>query len=554
MSPSTTRRGLAASLAAAALSAATLSCAPGGTPARVGGPATAPADLVLTGGPVLTLDPARPAARAIAVRDGLVLKTGSEAEVASLVGPRTEVVRLRERAVVPGFVDAHACLACSAWPAHRVLEVDPTKARLLERLGREAAVRPELPLVLHGWVPAHLLGTREELDAVAPPGRPVLVFGLDGDAAWLDSAAIAWLKLEDETDRIPKAGAPRGADGRYRGIFLGAAWTGLIHDRALRASAEGAVVAALDSELGRLAAAGVTCVHDWLSSEALARALVKKAAEGTLPLRVRAWTPAGDDALPALLRAQPPRPDLLRHAGSSVALDGSPASGTAANRIARAGPVQRDEMARRQLLADAQQKGARLAFDAYGSLAVKAALDAVEGTSPLPWAMRVRIEHADVVEATDAERPKSLNVVLSVQPGRAGAVARGALDRALVPAMELWGLASHVRRGTVVALGSAGSATPLETIAAAMRGPSPKEALTFEEALAAHTRGGAYAGLEEDQLGTLETGRRADLVVLSADPRGVTADRVETLGVERTVLGGRTTWPRGGTKAAGGPR
>ena len=60
--------------------------------------------------------------------------------------------------------------------------------------------------------------------------------------------------------------------------------------------------------------------------------------------------------------------------------------------------------------------------------------------------------------------------------------------------------------------------------------------------------------MEEDQIGTLEPGRKADLVVLSGDPRGVTADRVEKLAVERTVLGGRTTWRRGGTTAAGGSR
>jgi len=66
-----------------------------------------PADLVLTGGAVYTVDAARTWAQAVAIRGGRIAAVGTDAEMRPHVGPRTEVVNLRGRMVLPGFQDAH---------------------------------------------------------------------------------------------------------------------------------------------------------------------------------------------------------------------------------------------------------------------------------------------------------------------------------------------------------------------------------------------------------------------------------------------------------------
>ena len=110
---------------------------------------------------------------------------------------------------------AYAYLAPSALKADGALDLATSGGRTANpHFFHGALARPRL--VAQALPEAH----HRAIDAVAPPGRPVLVLGVDGDAAWLDSAAIAWLKLEDDLDRNPKTGALRGADGRYRGIFL----------------------------------------------------------------------------------------------------------------------------------------------------------------------------------------------------------------------------------------------------------------------------------------------------------------------------------------------
>src|SRR5437879_5840284 len=72
-----------------------------------GAPADPPADLVLTGGTVVTLDSARPRATALAVRGGRIVRVGGDAEVRALAGPRTQTIDLAGRTVLPGLADAH---------------------------------------------------------------------------------------------------------------------------------------------------------------------------------------------------------------------------------------------------------------------------------------------------------------------------------------------------------------------------------------------------------------------------------------------------------------
>ena len=236
---------------------------------------------------------------------------------------------------------------------------------------------------------------------------------------------------------------------------------------------------------------------------------------------------------------------MFRVSAVKYILDGAAVTGNASYRdCAHSAPLRMpaDEVLR--IVAEHTRRGEQVAFHAIGQGAVHAAIEAIEAAGPAAVALRPRIEHADFVDPSDQEKLTRFGVVLSMQPGHFLLTHMPAIEGVLVPPFSQWGLRRHIDRSVPVCFGSDGPDTPLQTIASAMRGPTPAEAISFEQALAAHTRFGAFASREEDELGTLEEGKRADLLVLSADPRGLSPEQVSALVIEQTIVGGRTTFQR----------
>ena len=179
-------------------------------------PAEVPADLVLRGGVVHTLDVRRPRAEAVAVRDGRIVAVGRDADVARLVGPKTRVLDLAGRTVVPGFDDAHAHLLGIGFAR---LDVDLTGTRSFDEVvARVAAAvkgRPPGEWVRgRGWhegkwdAPARgaVRGfpTHQALSAVSP-ANPVVLERADGHASLANARAM---------DAAPRLARHEGARGR----------------------------------------------------------------------------------------------------------------------------------------------------------------------------------------------------------------------------------------------------------------------------------------------------------------------------------------------------
>ncbi len=132
-----------------------------------------PADLILRGGEIVTLDPARPRVRALAVRDGVIVAAGSDGDMAALAGPRTRVVELAGHAVVPALTDAHAHLFALGQAAS---EVDLRGCRSADECARLVASAKGDWIRGRGWDQNRFADrkfpTRAALDAAAP-GRAV---------------------------------------------------------------------------------------------------------------------------------------------------------------------------------------------------------------------------------------------------------------------------------------------------------------------------------------------------------------------------------------------
>jgi len=503
------------------------------------------AEIVVRGGAILTLDPRHPVVEALAIRGGRIARSGTNEEIAPLIGPSTQLIDLHDKAVVPGFIDCHRHIGLGSFPAPRVVEVGLPKEALLSKLASEGRNEPDLPLVLSGWVPVYYGGSRDDLDAISST-RPIIVMALDGHTAWLSSAAIRWLGVEDAPDPSPADEALRDSNARLTGLFRGAGWTVWIRNRAAELSAPAGVGTAIKEELEHAAAIGLTSAHNMSFSFRVARLLADLADRGELPLRIRELPYGHDTAMVSALRAlRPSHPDMFRMSAVKYILDGAPISGNGSYRgCTHSAPIRMSPQDIRRVVTDHTQRGEQVAFHAIGQDAVHAAIDAIEAAGASAIALRPRIEHADFVDPSDEEKLARLGVVLSMQPGHFIVTRLPGSEGVLVPPFSQWGLRRHFVRSVPVCFGSDGPDTPLQSIAAAMRGPTAAEAISFDEALAAHTRSGAFASREEDEIGTLEEGKRADLVVLSADPRGLSPDQVSSLVVERTIVGGRTTFRR----------
>jgi len=516
----------------------------GGAPGR-SGPAPAQADLILWGGPVLTADARGTVAEALAVRAGRVLRVGDRPSVEPLRGPHTRVVELAGRAVVPGFADCHAHYGQEAFPAHRLFEWGLSREQMVAKLREELGQEPDLPLVLGGWIPIQVQGTRADLDAVSAT-RPILVQAADSHAVWLNTPAMEWI---DAGSLTPGQGdvVVRDATGRLEGVFFGFGMMERINQRAVDRAPAAAVEALVRAELGRLPAQGITTLHNMSFSGRSIEVFAGMAARGELPVRVREMAYGHE---PALLEASrtmaAPRPELFRFSGVKYFLSGAPFSGNGAfaGNVRSAGLRMTDEELRR-LVAEHTRRGEPVAFHATGELAVHQALEAVEAAGPAAVSLRHRLEHADVMEPADEGRLRRLGVVLSMQPCHFPAIVPVPVDARTFPEIGRFGFARHVRGSIPVCLGADGPVPPLASMSLAMQGPSSGEGLTFEEALAAHTRVGAWAAHDEADLGEIAEGKWADLVVLGRDPRGASPDEVAALPIDETLLAGVSTFRAG---------
>ncbi|HEY7131455.1 MAG TPA: amidohydrolase family protein, partial [Candidatus Limnocylindrales bacterium] len=179
------------------------------------------ADLVLTGGHVHTVDEARPRAEAVAIRGERIVAVGSAAEVAEWIGPRTRVVDLAGRLLLPGFQDAHVHPIGGG--------IDRVECDVREARGREAVIlairayavaHPELPWVVgSGWSMADFQnGTprREDLDA-AVPDRPAYLPNRDGHSAWVNTMALELAGIGAESPDPVGGRIERDPDGSPTG-------------------------------------------------------------------------------------------------------------------------------------------------------------------------------------------------------------------------------------------------------------------------------------------------------------------------------------------------
>ncbi len=553
-------------------------------------PPVLPADLVLLNATVRTLDPARPAAQAVAIRGDRLVAVGATAEIRPFIGPRTRVLQLRRRLVLPGFNDAHVHFLLGGFSLSAVdLRDARSPEEFLRRLAAFARQTPPGRWILGGdwdhekWRGAPL-PTRAWIDA-ATPEHPVFVHRLDEHMAVANSHALRLAGVTRRTREVPGGVIVRDPKGEPTGLLKDAAMA--LVERVLPPRSFAEKVEAARAATRHAASLGVTSVQDMLTNDdaGVYQALLER---GELLTRIYACRTITDWRTQArLLHAEGERPSAARRRTSAAAsmvrlggvkgfADGSLGSATARffepyadapeNRgLWFAQMLPAGAMLRRVRGAD--RAGLQVILHAIGDEANWRVLElyrqAAEKNGPRD--RRFRIEHAQHLRPGEIPRFAAQQVVASAQPYHAiddGCWCAARLGRRRAP--EAYAFRSLLDSGARLAFGSDWPVAPLNPLpgmyAAVTRrtldgkhpgGWVPRQKISVEEAVRAYTVGSAYAEFAERVKGTLTPGKLADLVVLDRDIfRGNPAE-IATAGVVLTVVGGRVVFDAAGLTGTG---
>ncbi len=505
---------------------------------------------------VLTMDPPRPLAEAVAVAGDRIVAVGSNEEIKPLIGLNTNVADAKGATILPGFIDCHIHLieyglSFKNIDLRGVTSIEEMKSRVAKRAQSSAAWILGL-----GWDQERFAEkrypTRKDLDE-ASPHKPVLLWRVCGHICVLNSAALQLAGIEAKTSD-PRGGIiDRDSSGEPSGILRETAF-----DLVLKAipkltldDYEEAIVAASQRALE----AGLTTVHCITGSEPELRSLLKLRSEGRLRLRFYVFIPVEHMEAARYLGLRSGFGDeWIRLGGIKVFTDGSLGARTAALEEPYAddpknrGVAIYNQQQLNEIVAEAHRSDFQIAAHAIGDRAIDMALHAfAKVNKSMPKENhRHRIEHASVLDHTLIRRIQELGLIASVQPhfnvSDFWVEQRLGKERASLT----YPFASLLRAGVKVVAGSdcpVEPLTPLSGIEAAVN-RTPPEALGVEDAIALYTRNAAYASFDENTKGTIIAGKLADLVILQEDPRKVPPSTISKIRVLKTMVGGRIVHPR----------
>jgi predicted amidohydrolase YtcJ len=550
-------------------------------------PDVAPADLVLRGGKVATVDPALGNVEAIAVNGYQITAVGSDEEISSYIGPQTEVIELNGRFAMPGFIEGHGHYM-GLGRAKQILDL--TRVKNWDEVVTMVAGAVDKAqagewIFGRGWhqdkwdsVPENAVDgvpLNDTLNAISP-NNPVSLRHASGHAGFFNDAALAAAGIDDDTPDPPGGTIVRTPDGRATGLMRETAQRllneviGIYEGRLTPEEMD-----QIDRERVKLAADdalahGVTSFQDAGSSFETIDLFKKLEEEGNLPVRLyvmvrRESNELMDQALPQY-KMLPEGNDYLTVRSIKRQIDGALGAHGAwllepyEDLSNTAGLVLEDVEDIEGTAEVAVKHGFQVNTHAIGDRGVRETLDIYERVwervevdgKPLRW----RIEHSQHIDPEDVPRYGELGVIASVQaihgtsdgpwiPSRLG-------DERAKSTSQPW--RDLFKTGAIVTNGTDVPVEPINAISSYYASVSrmmingekfyPEHAMTREEALQTYTLNNAIAAFEEDIKGTLTPGKYADIVVLSQDLLTVEEERIPDTTVDITIVGGEIKYKR----------
>ena len=534
-------------------------------------------DLVLINGKVLTLDERSTVTEAVAVRDGKILATGSSASIKPLAGARTRVLDLSGKTVIPGLIDTHAHFKAAGLAEYVVnMSRAKTVAEALEAIKAFAAKKQPGEWIVGGaWHPPSQLAekrylTRQEIDSVAP-NNPVYLRTV-GHFSMANTMALQKVGV-DKTTADPSGGSfERDAAGELTGVLVETAIDRV--EKAVPPWTEDDEMRQFTIAESVLNSFGITSAVEGATEARDVRTLQKLAASGKATLRTgvmfRPEPPADLTAWEAIMSGNGVSSgfgdDWLKFAGIKIFYDGGMTLKTALMRDVYPnshdnyhGIAQQTPERLKQLVSICNRYGWRVGVHVVGDLGIDQVLDALEAADK-EKSIRDRrfvLIHASLIRPEQMERAHRLGVRIDFQNvfmwDKAATVerflGRAIADRA-VPTRTM------IEKMGLDSLG-AGTDFPVNPInpflnmyiMVTRKDPNgsvygASEAIGREQALRLYTSAASHYTFEEARKGTIEPGKLADLVVLSADYTAVPEAQIKDIKADMTLVGGKVVFER----------
>ena len=531
-------------------------------------PPTAEPELIVINARVYTVDGALPRAEAFAIKNGRFVAVGSTADVKNLATGRTRVIDAARMTVTPGFIDTH----CHVSGVNELYGVNANVRRvreLLANLTAKAGTTPE-----GTWVSAFMFDdtkldvplTRRHLDEVSR-AHPIVVNHRGGHTSWYNTKALELAGITRNTPDPDHGRFFRDETGDLTGRVAELARS--VFDKV---GTRETFTAEQQRERGRngmrhisalLTAAGLTSVHDAGADRDRIVAYEDARANGELRHRV-GFLVRGASVFSGFKAAgiyYGFGDEWIRVGGVKFAADGSASERTMRMSTPYVGTKDYGILTMTQqevdeAVEDAHRHNFRVAVHANGDVTIDMVLKAYErvlAKYPRPDA-RHRIEHCSLVNRDLLRRIKALGVIPT--PFWTYAHYHGEKWKAYGPEKMEWMFAhkSFLDSGIPVPGASDYGPGPFEPLMAIQSMVTrkdydgnvwgPTQRITVDQALTVATINGAYASHEEHLKGSITAGKLADFVMLEADPHDVSPDAIKDIKIARTVVGGKTMFPK----------
>jgi predicted amidohydrolase YtcJ len=543
-------------------------------------PKTPFADLAFVNARVYTVDETRPWAEAVAVRGDTIVYVGDEAGVGPFIGPDTVVRDLGDKLMLPGFIEAHMHFMSAASTAGVLeLNIEQSIDEWLAALEEYAAANPELPIIFgYGFIASAFGDAGPHRDMIDPivPDRPVIIMDEGWHTAWLNTAALEALNVTQDTQDITPGYA------YYKRDENGDATGYLLEDVAGRAAdilfppSEDKIVAGLGLMTKVMNSMGITTAFDpsamEFKMEFIKRTLDRVSSQGELTVRVfgAATAKTVEDVDVAVDRAvqwgEHIKGDGFHYNALKIFSDGTLEARTGAmfedyqGDPGNSGHTVFTEAQLAKMMTEAASRGIDVHVHALGERAIHESLNAVSVARKAYPDSRTHyvLIHLEIVAEQDIPRFAELGVFAQTSPLWFSYDEPGKQFVSEDQFQRYWPVRSLENAGARLAFGSDFPATglglaglnPLLNIEIghtrqipgepdSLVQPRESERLSIESLVRGYTLGPAQMLHLEDQVGSLEVGKKADLIVLDQDIFEIDKYSIHKTKVALTLMNGQ---------------
>jgi predicted amidohydrolase YtcJ len=542
-------------------------------------PAPQPADLVLRGGRIVTLDDRRPDAQALAARNGAIVAVGSDAEIARYIGSTTQVIELKGQFAMPGFIEGHGHFTGLG---ELKLNLDLMNTKSWEEIVHMVALAAEKAkpgewIYGRGWHQEKWSSTptpnvegfplKESLDKVSP-NNPVALTHASGHATFVNSKAFEVSKVTRATPNPEggeilkdKAGNPTGLlrETASRVIRRGAGQPAPTPEEA---EARGRKVLELADQ--ESIAKGITSFQDAGSGFEVTDRVKRLIDEGRMHVRLWMMIRGGTAETLKANRVIGYGNNQLTIRAIKITADG--ALGSRGAWLLEPYADKPDSVGLATTPVEQMRAAAQVAYDAGYQVCIHAIGDranrevlniyeeAFKKNNRTGRDLRWRIEHAQHINAADIPRFGQLGVIASMQGVHCTSDAPWVPPRLSAKRAEegayVW--QKLMKTGAVVTNGTDAPVEDVDPIASyystvTRKAPDGKvfygdQRMSRIEALKSYTIANAFAAFEEDIKGTLAPGKLADITVLTKDITTVPDEEIKSAKVAYTIIGGKVVY------------